>query len=220
MNIYQIETTNRCNATCSYCPHSKMTRAKGNMDMRTFRQCLNVMDNDYVALHHFGEPFMNMLLPNFIELADGYGIDVEFSTNGGTTNTSLIKSVMEAMPRRMRIAYDEFRPHSFIKEALTHNINTVVTLHSVKGLLSERKPYNNFAGAMEGTSDISGECYFKKYGYVCVLWNGDIVPCCQDFDGKEIIGNVFEPIVSMQNDYALCAGCSGMQFAKDGGWNE
>lgn len=30
------------------------------------------------------------------------------------------------------------------------------------------------------------------YGTICVYWNGDVVPCCYDVDGAEIMGNIVE----------------------------
>jgi hypothetical protein len=214
MKIYNVELTNHCNAHCSYCPHSKMTRAKGYMSLFTFGQVLSCMDNKYITLHHFGEPFLHPQLPHIIKKAANHGVKVEFSTNGGILDKGQIQAVMKARPHRIRIAYDEFKPEDFIKTVLTYNESTIVSIHSVNGSLDKRKPFNNFAGSVEGESEIVGECYFKKYKYYTVLWNGYIVPCCQDFDGEEVIGTILPCNVKPKEDYNLCKKCSGMQWAE------
>lgn len=223
MNIYQIETTNRCNASCSYCPHSKMTRPKGDMDIPTFLNCLSIMSNHYVALHHFGEPFLNSNLANFIAIANHNKIKVEFSTNGKVLEG--LQEVMNQNPHMIRIAFDPFEPIEFIKSILTFNNETIIKLHSVDGKLEVKKPITNFAGAIKNIkSEVSGSCFFKKYDYVCVLYNGDIVPCCCDYDGKHILGNVNDNDmkgIKTKANYELCRYCAGMQFAEWGlWWNE
>ncbi|MFA5398672.1 MAG: radical SAM/SPASM domain-containing protein [Methanogenium sp.] len=222
MKAYQIETSAFCNAECSYCPHQKMTRVQGNMSIETFDQVLSVMENKYVALHHFGEPFLNPNLSLFIHKTNEKGIQVEFSTNGSIDSIGRIKNVMSESPYRVRIAYDYFNPFSFIYHCILLNKNTIITVHSVKDLskLLTKKPFTNYAGAVEGKSEIEGECYFKKYGYVCVLWDGRVVPCCCDYDGKEIIGDVFHPeTIKLKETYDLCKNCTGMQFAEGGKWD-
>ncbi|MDD3847527.1 MAG: hypothetical protein PHC90_14360 [Syntrophorhabdaceae bacterium] len=222
MNIYQVELTNRCNASCNYCPHSAMTRKQSDMSVPTFLYCLDRMKNQYIGLHHFGEPFLHNSLSDFIAIAHHHHIEVEFSTNGGIKDyQKSLRLVLDQEPYRMRIAYDFFEPVDFIKDALTFNKNTIITLHSVDGKLKEKKPYTNFAGSVKGSSEIKGECFFKKYNYFCVLWNGDIVPCCCDYNGQEILGNVKDPksaYLKQQKWYHLCKNCRGMQFAEGGLW--
>lgn len=220
MKIYQIESTSKCNAKCSFCPRQKMTRAKEHMTYDTFNQTLKVMENRYCALHHFGEPMLNPNLDDFITLAHHVGVSTEFSTNGGISDSAILRSILDAQPRMIRIAYDYFRPNEFLKKILVFNRTTIIKLHAVtRGLLPAWKAFNNFAGQVPGETKVKGECYFLKYKYVCVLQNGKVVPCCQDFDGKHIIGDVWHPDeLKHQDKYKLCETCGGMQFAEDGLW--
>ena len=214
MRIFQIEPTNHCNAKCSYCPHSKMTRPKGFMTIATFDQCMCVITNKYVGLHHFGEPMLHSDLPYMIRVAKTRGIRVEFSTNGGHFTGS--EGVMKAEPYMIRYAYDYFKNLKFLKLITEHNISTIIKTHSV---IEGTKPFSNFAGAVEGESQVKGECFFKKYKYVCVLWDGRVVPCCADYDGQHIIGDVWNG-VTHQETYDLCKTCSGYQFTKGGLWEQ
>ena len=227
IKIYQLETTSKCSATCSFCPHPTMARQKEHMSLDTFKAIIDAMENKYVALHHFGEPLLHPELPEFITYANAQGKQVEFSTNAHGLNMQkggddYLRRVLAAEPHRMRIAYDYFKPDEFLKKALTFNVSTVISMHAVeKGLLLDYKPLNNWAGQMPslGDSEISGECYFLKYKYYAAMQNGDIVPCCQDYEGKHVIGNIRDrDNLKPQESYDLCKTCSGMQFAKDGGW--
>lgn len=220
MKIYQIESTSHCNAKCSFCPRQKMTRAKGHMNLGTFMQAMMVMENHYCALHHFGEPMLHPDLSLLITTAKQAGVSTELSTNGGVSDIDKIRDMLEAHPHMIRIAYDYFRPNEFIKKVLVYNRTSIIKLHAVtRGLLPAWKPFNNFAGQIKGETQVKGECYFLKYKYVCVLQDGKVVPCCQDFDGKEIIGDIWHPDELKHKDkYNLCKDCGGMQFAEDGLW--
>lgn len=230
LRFYQIESSSKCSATCDFCPQPTMERAKENMSLTTFKMTIDAMPNRYVALHHFGEPFLNPQLPEMIEYANAQGKIVEFSTNGrGLHNQAggddYLRRVLAARPHRMRIAYDFFRPDDFIRDALTFNVSTVITTHAVtEGLLKDRKPFNNWAGQLdERPSEIHGECFYLKYQYGAVMADGRVVPCCQDYEGKHVIGSVFDPANIQEHPaqgYDLCKNCEGMQFAKDGGWWE
>jgi hypothetical protein len=229
IKIYQIETTSKCSATCSFCPHPTMERTKEHISLDLFKRVIDVMANDYCALHHFGEPLLHPELPEMIAYAKSKGKRVEFSTNGKGLNAqkdgdAYLRRVLAAEPHRMRIAYDYFQPDEFVKKALTLNVSTIITMHAVtKGVLLDFKPLNNWAGQMAslGESEIKGSCHFLKYGYNVVMASGHVVPCCQDYEGKHVIGHIDDlDSLKPQPTYDLCKTCSGMQFAKDGGWRE
>jgi hypothetical protein len=172
-----------------------------------------------------------------IEYANSKGKIVEFSTNGrGLHDTpkygdDYLRRVLAAKPYRIRIAYDFFRPEQFVRDVLTFNVASLVTMHAVtEGVLKERKPFNDWAGQLEGDprkSEIHGECFYLKYNYKVAMADGTIVPCCQDFEGKVNLGHIDDPDNIKDQDAngypELCSKCSGMQFAATGsgvGWWE
>lgn len=216
MKIYQSESSALCNAHCSYCPQKLMTRPQGNMNLKTFKQVLKVMDNNYFALHHFGEPLINPLLPEFIRLANEAGKKVEFSTNGSNL-TQLTKAILNH-PYMVRLAVDPFKADNIVK-----TYKTMCSLENVKfeahSVNKKTKPFINFAGQVEGKSEVKGICYFKLYKYVVVLWDGRVVPCCCDYDAKEVIGNIWDG-VNPKKTYELCKNCGGLQFASEGLWEK
>jgi hypothetical protein len=224
INIYQVESTSKCSATCSFCPHPTMERTKTHMTLETFAAVLAAMRNDYMALHHFGEPLLNPLLPDMIKMVNAAGKRCEFSTNGKglrDDDNEFLKAVMHARPYLIRIAYDFFQPDAFIRKVLTYNQSTIIKLHAVTpGLLPETKPLNNWAGQMPWESQVKGKCYFLDYDYHAVLQDGRVVRCCQDFEGKHIQGHINDPGSVQEGPISLCDTCSGMQFADDGLWKQ
>lgn len=240
--IYQLETTNRCNAKCKYCPHSKMRRLKGDVSYNTVSKVYDYckrIGQDYIALHHMGEPLLHPNIISIISLFESANIHTEISTNG-LLISKFGALLLHSRITRIRIAVDYFYSDkdylqsidNFLK--LAKKYKTEVRVHTIEGndlsmllkhssdnIIIEQKTFDNWAGAIEATSqlDKSEECYFKKYNYVVVLWDGRIVPCCMDYDGNHIIGHVYNlDKVNFSDNYDICLGCSNLQFAKDGGW--
>lgn len=239
--IYAMETTNYCNAKCTYCPHDKMHRTLGFVSMPTVQKVFNYckeIGQEYLALHHMGEPLLHPHIEDIIKLFESGGIKTEFSTNG----ILLIKhgrKVLEAGLTRLRIAvdysYDSLHYinnlRGFLK--LSREFDTETRIHTITGndlevfkginqkVILENKQFDNWAGAVKGESTLepSKDCYFKKYNYVVMLWDGRIVPCCMDYDGSHPIGTI-DGIRSIgQNNWVdLCKNCANMQFAESGEW--
>lgn len=239
--IYQLETTNYCNARCNYCPHTKMKRTFGCASFevveKVYDYCKEI-GQDYIALHHMGEPLLHPKIDSIIELFEKGGIRTEFSTNGALL-VKHGKKVLDAGLTRLRIAVDfNYKSDMYIQNIksflkLSKDYKTEIRLHTIEGndieifkgynpkAILENKNFDNWAGAVDGESNLapSNECYFRKHNYVVVLWDGRIVPCCMDYDGQHIIGNI-NTIRSMGENKAtkLCQGCANLQFAEGGEW--
>lgn len=56
------------------------------------------------------------------------------------------------------------------------------------------KSYSTFAGAVPDKSPVKTESHrdrcSKLRNSTAILWNGDVVICCRDFDGKTVVGNI------------------------------
>ena len=240
--IYQLETTNYCNANCSYCPHKKMKRTLGFVSFATAEKVYDYckeIGQDYIALHHMGEPLLHPRIDSIIMLFEKGGICTEFSTNG----VLLIKhgrKVLEAGLTCLRIAvdYNYDSPRyiqniiSFLK--LSKDFGTEIRLHSIVGndlkvfrgynlkAILENKKFDNWAGAVKGESQLepSKECYFVKYNYVVVLWDGRVVPCCMDYDGTYVKCDIdhIRSVEANKHSKQMCGNCANMQFADGGEW--
>lgn len=237
--VYAMETTNKCNASCDYCPHDKMTRAQGFVSLDTVRKVIEYMqgiDQQYVALHHMGEPLLHPVIGAIVGLFRLAGIRTEMSTNG-LLLPEKGRSVLDEGISLIRIAVDNFYNKAgyidgvkeFLEMAQDYP-DTEVRIHTIVGndlsvfegydAILENKTLDNWAGAIDGESqlDKSNECYFTTENYVVVLWDGTVVPCCMDYNGDYALGNV-DDLTSLDSKACkLCKGCANMQFASGGEW--
>lgn len=236
--IYALETTNYCNSKCAWCPHSKMTREKKYVDVDTIVKVISYMKDigqEYIALHHMGEPLMHPSIDSIIGLFDIRDIRTELSTNG-LLLPEVGKRVLDAGLTRLRIAVDYFYKKEGYIDSLKEFIEladyyaTEIHIHTVQGndlsmfkdyiVVLENKTFDNWAGEVEGESllDKSNECYFLRDNYVVVTCDGRVIPCCMDYNGDYALGTV-DDIADIQNKpCSLCKGCAKMQFADDGEW--
>lgn len=243
MRVYQLETTNYCNAKCEYCPHSSMTREKGFVSLETVQKvidnCLYTNQN-YIALHHMGEPFLHPQLKEIVSMFTDNGIKTEFSSNGLILTHDKLIHMNNAGLSLLRIAID-YKYEEKNNKILTalfkfyHNVQNPslrISIHTVEGndlsmykdfpveLLN--KPKDNWAGQIEGESTLtkSSQCYFLDYNYGVVLWDGRIVNCCLDADAEQVIGTIDDIRNISTKPFKLCENCVKLQFAEGGGWTK
>jgi len=80
-----IETTNLCNTSCIFCPHSRMKRPAQNMNRDLFSKVLqDVVDmgTPHITLGFIGEPLLDVFLFERIKMAKEAGIEtVSIFTN-------------------------------------------------------------------------------------------------------------------------------------------
>ena len=246
--IYAMELTNRCNGGCTWCPREKMTRSQGFMRMSTvlnIAQHMKRIGQNYVALHHMGEPLLHPEIGTILLELKLWGIKTELSTNGSNLLQTLSQLIDTSLVRvRVAVDYfgftasDRFRKSYFeqldvaIGELVDNGVDVYV--HSLEAdlfalqwlkdkypaITLHTKDFDNWAGQVSGISKLPpGECYFKTKNYVVVLWDGTIVVCCMDFDGKYVLGDINKnPEILVHNTYKLCNTCMGLQFAYGGEW--
>jgi sulfatase maturation enzyme AslB (radical SAM superfamily) len=241
--IYAFETTNHCSAKCLYCPREEMKRPVGYAQLDTVRRVLDYMRNNnqkYIALHHMGEPLMHPMINVIIEMFAASGIRTELSTNG-LLLPSEGKKILDAGVARVRIAIDHFYQKQGYLQGVADFLKlsekyptTEVRVHTIIGndlspfieytdnVFLEDKKFDNWAGAVEGESQLkkSKICYFLKYNYVVVTWDGRVIPCCMDYDAKYQIGDISEITHIRNKKCELCSSCAKMGFADGGEWTK
>lgn len=243
LRIYQMETTNVCNAKCSYCPHSTMKREKGFISLETVQKVINnckETNQKYIALHHMGEPLLHKDIYTICKMFSSEGIQTEFSSNGLALKEDTLEKLNESGLNLLRIAMDYLYEtkvdniynciESFYNKI--NNPNLKIYIHTVEGndlskftkfpIIVMDKPKDNWAGQIDGESSLSksDSCYFLDYNYGVVLWNGDIVNCCLDSDNYDVIGNIDTIQELSTREFCLCKNCVKLQFAADGGWTK
>ena len=74
--VLRLETTNHCNFSCTFCPHSSMTRGKGFIDQPLAFSVLEQASKlgiKTLDLRNLGEPILDKRLPVFAEHAKNLG---------------------------------------------------------------------------------------------------------------------------------------------------
>lgn len=86
--IYQLETTSRCNLECPFCPRTTQLLAKGQRDLHTdmpLEQFEAILDQmpwlKSLELFHFGEPFMQNNLHEYVAACKKRGIYTVIASN-------------------------------------------------------------------------------------------------------------------------------------------
>lgn len=98
----QIECTNVCNADCVFCPYTKMTRAKGTMDLALFRRIVDdaatIPQIDRITITGLGEPLLDRHLPERIRYIRTKmpNVLLDVYTNGSFLRPALTDQLIDA----------------------------------------------------------------------------------------------------------------------------
>lgn len=96
---YQLDITERCNHSCSFCANAKLVKWK-EIDDALARRVLTEaygLGSRLVGLYGTGEPFMNRHLADYVTLAKGLGYEyVYLDTNGALATPEKAGKVIDA----------------------------------------------------------------------------------------------------------------------------
>lgn len=216
IKIYQIEISNYCNLSCSYCPHKDQNRHKGYMSFDTFKKSLELVkkcEQKEIFLHNFGEPLMNPQIYDFIKYAVDNGFIPDFFSNGILLNETSIKRLNEAGLRRIGIS------EHVVGEI--QRINNLIEKTGVDIQLTETftnsDNNHNWAGQIgDAKSSQSSEdtCIFEKLDATVILWDGRLNTCCISIESNLDI--TIDDVLENRVDYKfhklpLCDNCSLMR---------
>jgi hypothetical protein len=141
-SVLMIENTNHCNAECLMCPRDTLSRKRGFMDFGLFEKIVkevsSVRRKPVMHLHGFGEPLLDGLLAERIQLAKTSGIKRTYIV----TNASLLfpetsRKIISAGLDRMKISYygtDDVSYNNTMKR-----LNFKATFRNIKDFLRIRK---------------------------------------------------------------------------------
>lgn len=230
----RVETTNHCQADCSFCPRSTIGRAKSFMKQDLFekvvRECSKAGCN-LMHLHGFGEPLLDKQLPNRIRLCKESGIPrVKIFSNGDLLCGEMAQRLLESGLDEIKISIDgaDSKEFNLLRVGLDYdrvleNVRTFRSLRDKSGGKKPRivaatcqtsnkektekllagvvdridySPLHNWGGSL---GMLTGQRVRKPcdrlWRTFTVLVNGDVALCCQDYRGKEILGNVADDTI-------------------------
>jgi len=236
LNIFQIELTSRCNASCSYCPHSTMTRKYEDMSKETFEQALKLinvnnlwknMDNYVVELHSFGEAFLlEDKLFYFLDRMKEEGIPWSLSTNGILLgNNKEFDKKLLSYNGVLEISVENVNSKTTLDDKY-QKINDFLDLHIELNskLTNILITYGNVDfSKITGCAGVSKydlhtwsendkphtTCKFLLDNFFVIHSNGNIVSCCIDANGETNFGTVFNPTFEHNKRWRKCDTCEG-----------
>lgn len=199
LEIFQVELTNFCDMSCSYCPHTSMQRPKGHMTVDILEKCINHAKNrgkERLMVHHFGEPLLHPELEERFKQLKQANLFIQFSTNGTLLQKHL--PMMISLDTRMDITLSVHQwtsqpvlaywnaLDSFQKQVQ----NTKIHIQRAYNVNMQRYFFCSWVNGRVRDWDFVNECYFLRENSAVVLWNGDLVSCCVDCHGESIFSNI------------------------------
>ena len=140
--VLMIENSNHCNAACVMCPRDALSRRRGFMDFGLFEKIMkdvsSVRRKPVTHLHGFGEPLLDTLLAERIQLAKTCGITHTYIV----TSASLLfpetsRKIIGAGLDKMKISFYGTDEESYNTTMKRLNFN--VTFQNIAEFLRIRK---------------------------------------------------------------------------------
>jgi hypothetical protein len=220
--VMQIEVSNYCSLTCVYCPHPGQVRPKGNMNIETFRKCIELVkgsDNPeyqgrkFVWLNHFGEPLLHPQLPEFIAYASACGIEVSFASNGVDHNRELFPKALWQSLADAGLKGVVLSGHVRKAAVLRDHVSGIIKKIGV--WTPENGNFHDWVGQvalpsfkLEKVDPPTRCCDYQTDNMFAVTWDGGIAACCYDIEGQvglnidDVLENGFK-----FSEISLCLNC-------------
>lgn len=111
-----VEPTNLCNMRCRLCPHPRMERARGRMDLELFRRIVRECAAHGTALwlQYMGEPLLHPGIVEMIASAKEAGLaKVGLSTNASLLDAPMAQRILDSGLDRLECSVDAVDPEGF-----------------------------------------------------------------------------------------------------------
>lgn len=141
-SVIMIENTNCCNSQCVMCPRDTLTRRPGFMDFGLFEKIIKEVSRmrrtPVTHLHGFGEPLLDPLLSERIELAKACGIRHTYIvTNASLLFPAISRKIISAGLDRMKISFYGTDEESY--DATMRRLSFKVTFQNIMDFVRIRK---------------------------------------------------------------------------------
>lgn len=232
----------------------EMKREKGHMDLETFKQIIDLNPElERIYLTNWGEPLIHPKIVEMIRYTHTKGKHTAITTNGTTLNRELSRALIESGLDLMKFSvdgdketYQKIRGYSYekvesnilefldirnnLKKKTWIEVSMLVfeeTREEIQQFLKKWGPLVDFVNLQPKFFTIKRKKYKPcrdLWRILVVLWNGDVVPCCADFEGVLALGdakknnlqNIFKSTAMkdlrkkhiQKKPPSLCASCS------------
>jgi radical SAM protein with 4Fe4S-binding SPASM domain len=204
LKVY-IEPNNGCNLSCKFCANPRMKRKLGFMKMEVFDKLLEDSGEfiNEAYMFHSGESLMHPKLGVMIRKLSDRGIKSVLFTNATFLTPEKTQKLVDAGLSILSVSYHLPKIHDNVKQAaeIVKGTKTKFIIQTVSGWEDKPEGFDNiivrelmsYAGTVD-TQKKKDNYYgcFWAYYMTAVLWNGDVVMCCRDYDGEYILGNIMD----------------------------
>lgn len=197
----------------------EMKRKKGYMELETFKKIIDLSPEvGRVYLTNWGEPLIHPKIVEMIRYAHIKGKQTALTTNGTVLHKSLTRELLESGLNIIKFSVDgckktyekirgfpyeklesnilqffqmrnELKKHTWVEVSMVMFNETFTEIDS---FFKKWKKHADFVNIQPKFLTIK-----KKIPSLCkdlwrilvVLWNGNVAPCCVDFEGELIIGD-------------------------------
>lgn len=196
--IVEINPTELCNRTCSFCPRSDTYPNRNlNMSVDTAilldQQLKQFNFGGYVCVAGYGEPLLNPNIIDVILALSDHTIELITNADPILKNKHNIETLIssgvdrilisdyDSNPQLKQLENEKVRIRRYIDDGLDH---------------FEEYGFNNRAGAMFSiASPIVRPCYIPSYK-VMIDWDGTVLLCSHNWQKNISFGNIHEADIS------------------------
>lgn len=156
--VVRVETTNHCNAVCTFCPRESIGRKKTFMEQSLFEKLVGeCVDGGcrMIHMHNFGEPLLDKRLPERIRYAKDQGIPkVKLFSNGALLSGKMAEGLLECGLDEIKVSIDGSDAEEFnrIRVGLKHD-QVVENVREFKRARDEKGRGPRIVAACTTTSD-------------------------------------------------------------------
>lgn len=180
--LLQIETTNKCNHRCYFCPNKDSKRKKSDIDYNFAKKVIDecagwLGKNKKICFHMNGEPLLYKRLPELIEYAKLKDYEYVFiTTNGSLATDEKLKDIFDAGLDSIKFSINAGTKENYIRihgrDAFKNVINAVKYSYNYRK--ESRKNYKIYASCV-ATKDnfdelLSLDNLLKNYVDECVFY--------------------------------------------------
>ena len=207
----EIETINKCNMSCSFCPTNKKNdiRKFSIMDEKLFKKIIeeiSYIDNEVlVYFHSNNEPLLDKRIPEFIQYAKEKLSNTKailgMSTNGTLLSEEIFLKLAKHLDRfiinnysenmqlikTVKNIYNRYRYNQF-------NADITIYLRNVKEVI---KNIGGYSPNYSYSKSINIQCLLP-FEQMVIRPDGKISLCCKDVYGQYTLGDIrYETIASI-----------------------
>jgi len=144
-----IEPTTACNLRCPECISGlrSFTRPTGMMDIELYKKIISQLYPELLSLTLYfqGEPFLNPMFTEMIDIAHKYGIYTLTSTNGHYLSEENVNNIISSGLDRIIISVDSYNQETYSRYRIGGNIDTVKSgIDNLVKIRKQRKTANPY----------------------------------------------------------------------------